>query len=169
MEDKKPLSNIYPDATRGPLKEAGVEAPQPKRRRLFRARDYQPVTLIAFAAVGAILIGVVGTAVFYIVRERSQQTSSRDVAVAVARKLTELNATDTFTVMESRIDEELKNCTVGYPQIVLTHHYLEAGKPPRTETTIIDLRQDIASALEQAVDRSDGAARNELNVACASI
>ena len=146
MEDKKPLSSLYPEATRGPLKDPGIIAPPSKRRRFFRARDYQPVTLIAFAACGAILFGVLGTVIFHVVRERSQQVSSREIAVAVAQKLTELNSTDTYATMETNVDEGLKNCTVGHPQILLTHHYLEAGKPPRTETTTIDLRQDITSA-----------------------
>lgn len=164
MENKQQRPT-YPAPTRGPLRPDSKLPGRPKRSRRFM-HDYEPATLLGFLAGAVILLGLIGMVVFYLNFRRSERDISHDAAVVVAKKLAEFNPAETADVMQMQIDDRFKTCTT-LPQIVLNHYYQDAGQPVRTESTTIDLSNpDISSMLEQVVDRSDGAKRNELVVNC---
>lgn len=165
MERQKYNLPPYPEATKGQLRPPGTLPPPPSQKRLFRIRDHEPSALIAMTIGIALLVFIIGFAAFYIVYQRSRQTPNETAAIAIAQKLAEHNASDSYAAMEKNIHKTFKTCS-NIPQVSITHYYREAGQPETVAVTIIDFSKGMTNTLDEVMHAADSAVRNELQVAC---
>jgi hypothetical protein len=166
MDKDKHLKSVYPTATRGNLANNQIHKKY-QARPLTQSRDYSPQSLIFQAVIICLVIGLlgIGSYIYYFTRIRNQNPTT--VAYAVARKVSELNSSQTYyDQLETETASTFNWCKA--PIITVTYYYGRTGETKRTDNTVIDTGKikSITALLDEIVQKADSAIKSDYDITC---